>query len=263
MRLFSKFKSRRFRYRLLLIFVPLLALMSYQIYQFPAHSNRISLIRKLGSNGYTVGENRPQYFPNAGANSTQGFLNGIASIITRYTHPDSYVLHAPNQLTSEQLTNDIDDFIALKRPYELDITSSKMTSLEPLKKMTNLHSLRLGGCSELTDMSSLKTCSNLQTLHISDCPNLNLQEQLPEVNSLVHLTITNSDTLLNTDCLSEMHHLERLTVRECDHFQNLSGLYDLKKLKTVMIRQKEPPTEEFEKFNQARPTVQLIHDPLN
>gem|GEM_PF-2782975 len=124
------------------------------------------------------------------------------------------------------------------REYALDlIDQSKLTSLDSLTHLKNLHALRLGECwQRITDLQPLSDFTDLTSLHISGIKTSNLDlSSLAGMTKMKVLTVISSPGIIDVDSLRNMPDLTLLDLRGCSRLPDISGLRALKKLYRVRL----------------------------
>ena len=107
---------------------------------------------------------------------------------------------------------------------QLDLSSSKVTSLDPLLHLINLIELDISACKRLQNIDGLLNCKKLESLIIHSCTNILNLDGLLNCKKLEYIKINSCSNILNLDGLVNARSLKHIDLLNCDSLENIGGL---------------------------------------
>jgi hypothetical protein len=118
----------------------------------------------------------------------------------------------------------------------LNLPHSKLTSLEPLKGLTNLSSLDLLDAAGITGLEPLKGLTNLSSLDLSYATGVTSLEPLKGLTKLSSLDLRNATGITSLEPLKGLTKLSSLDLRNATGVTSLEPLKGLTKLSSLDLR---------------------------
>jgi Leucine-rich repeat (LRR) protein len=145
---------------------------------------------------------------------------------------------------------DASPFGKLKNLESLALLGSSIRSLEGLRPLAQLRSLRLGDMRKLETLAGVEGCLHLEKLEINTCRKVSAIEELAQLLNLQELYLDNMGEIRSLGPLASLHQLRRLAFVESTNIVdgNLAMLLNLPKLEMVAFQNRKQYTHRREDF---------------
>ena len=132
----------------------------------------------------------------------------------------------PTQISDDTLTKEGPHLEGLNIVH-LNLPHSKLTSLEPLKGLTNLSSLDLSDAFAITSLEPLMGLTNLSSLDLSYATGITSLEPLKGLTNLNSLNLRNARGITSLEPLKGMTNISKLYLNDAKGIKSLEPLKEL------------------------------------